>query len=46
MQHLEKLNVWAGIFGDHIVGSFFLPGKMIREMYLDLLENNIIENND
>ena len=50
-QHPQKLNVWAGIFGNSIVGPFFLPGNLTGDMYLDLLENaidpaltNIIEN--
>lgn len=40
-QHPEKLNVWAGIFGNQIVGPFFLPGNLTGEMYLELLENTI-----
>lgn len=51
-QHPQKLNVWAGIFGNSIVGPFFLPGTLTGDMYLDLLENtidpaltDIIENN-
>lgn len=51
-QQPQKLNVWAGIFGDNIVGPFFLPGNLTGDMYLDLLENHIdpilteiIENN-
>lgn len=40
-QHPEKLNVWAGIFGDHVVGPFFLPGTLTGEMYLELLETAI-----
>lgn len=51
-QNPQKLNVWAGIFGNSIVGPFFLPGNLTGDMYLDLLENtidpaltDIIENN-
>lgn len=40
-QHPQKLNVWAGIFGNSIVGPFFLPGNLTGDMYLDLLENAI-----
>nr|CAH7738443.1 unnamed protein product [Callosobruchus chinensis] len=41
-QNPQKLNVWAGIFGDHIIGPFFLPGNLNGDTYLDLLENTII----
>ena len=40
-QYPQKLNVWAGIFGNSIVGPFFLPGNLTGDMYLDLLENTI-----
>lgn len=40
-QHPQKLNVWAGIFGNSIVGPFFLPANLTGDMYLDLLENAI-----
>lgn len=40
-QRPQKLNVWAGILGDHIVGPFFIPDNLNGERYLDLLENNI-----
>lgn len=52
-QYPEKLNVWAGIFGDRLVGPFFLPGNLNGEMYLELLQDHIdpmlteiIENNE
>jgi len=40
-QHPQKLNVWAGIFGDHIIGPFFLPGNLNGDTYLDLLVNAV-----
>jgi Helix-turn-helix domain (DUF4817) len=40
-QHPQKLNVWAGIFGDRIVGPLFLEGNLTGEMYLELLEDII-----
>lgn len=40
-QHPEKLNVWAGIYGNHIIGPFFIPGNLTGQIYLDLLENAI-----
>jgi len=40
-QYPEKINVWAGIFGNHIVGPFFIAGNLRGDMYLDMLENTI-----
>lgn len=40
-QHPQKLNVWAGIYGNHIIGPFFIPGNLTGQIYLDLLENAI-----
>ncbi|XP_066149124.1 uncharacterized protein [Euwallacea fornicatus] len=40
-QRPQKLNVWTGIFGDHIIGPFFLPGNLTGDTYLDLLENTV-----
>lgn len=52
-QYPEKLNVWAGILGNNIVGPFFLPNNLTGESYLDLLEDciyprivEILENDD
>lgn len=52
-QYPEKLNVWAGIYGDRLVGPFFIPGNLNGETYLSLLEDHIdpmltdiIENDD
>ncbi|EFN87922.1 hypothetical protein EAI_08475, partial [Harpegnathos saltator] len=54
-QHLKKLNVWAGIFGNRIVGPLFLLGtsNLTAEMYLELLEDiidpmltDVIENDE
>ncbi|XP_067130452.1 uncharacterized protein [Centruroides vittatus] len=35
----QKLNVWAGIFGDRLLGPIFLDSNQTGESYLDLLEN-------
>ena len=40
-QHPQKLNVWAGIFGDNLVGPFFLRGNLTGEMYLELLQEAV-----
>lgn len=52
-QHPEKLNVWAGIFGDSLVGPFFINGNLTGDMYLELLQEAIdpaltviVENNN
>jgi hypothetical protein len=41
-QHPQKLNVWAGILGNHIIGPFFLEGNLNGEGYLNLLINHIM----
>lgn len=37
-----KVNVWAGIIENKIVGPFFIEGPLNSDKYLDLLEHNII----
>ena len=41
VQTPQKLNVWAGIFGDRIIGPIFLEGNLTGESYLDLLQNTV-----
>lgn len=41
-QYPQKLNVWAGILGDHIIGPFFINGNLNGQKYLDLIQNDII----
>lgn len=41
-QFPQKLNVWAGILGDHIVGPFFINGNLNAETYLNLIQNEIL----
>lgn len=52
-QHPLKLNVWAGIFGDRMIGPIFLDGNLTGERYLEVLEDlvqplllDIVENDD
>lgn len=52
-QFPQKLNVWAGILGNHIVGPLFLDETLTGQLYLDLLEDlihpliiDIVENNE
>lgn len=40
-QYPQKLNVWAGILGDHIVGPFFIEGNLTGPLYLNMLQNEI-----
>ncbi|EFN68079.1 hypothetical protein EAG_05235, partial [Camponotus floridanus] len=41
-QYPEKVNVWAGILCNRIIGPFFIDGNITAESYLDLLRNRII----
>lgn len=41
-QYPQKVNVWAGILGDNIVGPFFIDGNLNAERYLQLLQQNVI----
>ena len=42
MQYPEKVNVWGGIVGDHIIGPFFIDGNLNGDNYLALLQNNVV----
>lgn len=37
----QKLNVCAGILGDHIVGPYFIDGNLNGQKYLDLLDTTV-----
>lgn len=41
-QYPQKLNVWAGILCNQIVGPFFINGNLTGEKYVNLLNNQII----
>ena len=41
-QNPQKLNVWAGILGDRIIGPFFIEENLTGEAYREML-NNLIE---
>ncbi|XP_020295795.1 uncharacterized protein LOC109860838 [Pseudomyrmex gracilis] len=41
-QYHQKLNVWAGISGNNIIGPFFIDGNLNAENYLTLLQNGIV----
>lgn len=40
-QYPQKTNVWAGTFGDHVVGPYFLPDNLTGDIYLHLLQNTV-----
>lgn len=41
-QYPQKVNVWAGILGNSIIGPFFIEGNLNANKYLELLRNQII----
>ncbi len=41
-QHPQRLNVWAGIIGNFIIGPFVINGNLNGAMYNDMLNNQII----
>lgn len=41
-QYSQKLNVWAGIIGTHIIGPFFIDGTLTAEKYLTMLRDDIV----
>jgi len=41
-QNLEKVNVWAGMINNTIVGPFFIEGKLTAQKYETMLRDDII----
>lgn len=41
-QYPEKINVWAGIFRDQIIGPFFIEENLNRNNYHQLLLNEVV----
>lgn len=41
-QYPQKVNVWAGILNDTIIGPFFIDGNVNADTYEQLLRNQII----
>lgn len=41
-QYPQKLNVWAGVVGNNIVGPFFIDGNLTALKYLELLRDQIL----
>ncbi|GJQ69215.1 hypothetical protein Trydic_g6364 [Trypoxylus dichotomus] len=38
-QYPEKIDVWAGILRDQVIGPLYFNGNLNGEAYLDVLEN-------
>lgn len=41
-QHPQKVNVWAGIVRNSIIGPFFIDGNLNANKYQDMLQNEIV----
>lgn len=41
-QYPQKLNVWAGILNNQIIGPFFVEGNLNAAVYEDMLRNEIV----
>lgn len=37
-QYRQKLNAWAGLIGNHVIGPFFINGTLTSQKYLDILQ--------
>lgn len=40
-QHRFKVNVWAGICGEYVVGPYFFNGNLNGDIYLDFLQQEL-----
>jgi len=41
-QYPQKLNVWAAIVGEHIIGPFFIDGNLTAQKYEAMLRDDIV----
>ena len=41
MQTRRKVNVWAGIVNDEIIGPHFFEGNLNAQMYAEFLEDHL-----
>ena len=41
-QYPQKLNVWAGILNDQLIGPFFIEGNLTAAKYEDMLRTQIV----
>ena len=37
------MNVWADIFGDHLIGLYIFLNRLTGKVYFNFLENNLFE---
>ncbi|KAJ8917919.1 hypothetical protein NQ315_002612 [Exocentrus adspersus] len=42
-QHHFKVNVWAGICGEYVIGPHFLEGNLTGNGYLQFLQNDLLQ---
>lgn len=42
-QYPQKVNVWAGLVHGHVIGPFFIEGNLNSQLYLELLQNRVIQ---
>lgn len=41
-QNPQKINLWAGILGNQLIGPFEINGNLNRDIYLEMLQNEIV----
>ncbi|XP_074026197.1 uncharacterized protein [Leptinotarsa decemlineata] len=44
IQHPEKVNVWAGIVGDRVIGPIFFQENLTGARYLEFLQKDLVPN--
>jgi len=42
MQYPQKLNVWAGMLNNTLIGPFFIDGNLKSAKYENMLRNEIV----
>lgn len=40
-QHRFSVNVWCGMIGNHLIGPFFIDGRLTGEKYVEFLQNDL-----
>lgn len=40
-QYRFSLNVWCGIMGNHLIGPYFIEGRLTGEAYVNFLQNHL-----
>ena len=41
--HRFSLNVWAGVFGNALIGLFVIPPRINSAPYLQFLQNDLLD---